>query len=122
MALQRDEMDFSAGWFDTYKGYPSMRKIKSESDIIAAADRYLSVPPMRESIFNSIKRGETDRRFAHLIIVGTQIPSGISAVSNGCSVTLLLYGHAGDEMLQGGVSIIGFDEYSYRRQLAGLEV
>lgn len=121
-ALQRAGMDFSAGWFDAEKGYLAIQKITSEEDITAAADQYMAVPPTQESVLNSIERGETDRRFAHLIMAGYEIPSGTDLISNGCKITLLLCGHSYSETMEGGISIIGFDEYSYSSQLAGLEV
>ena len=98
------------------------RTIKNEQELIAAADEYLAVPSAGRCAFESIDRSTADNRFAHVIVVGSQVPSGIKEISNGCQVTLFMYGAQTDGMIEAGAEVIGFDEKSFSSELAGVEV
>ena len=115
-------LDFTAGWTEPESGHPVFRKITDELSYADASDEYLSVPAITRSAFERIERGIIDSRFAHLILVGSQIPQGIDSITNGCQVTLLMYGVQGYSRTEGGTVIIGFDEETYMTELANLEV
>ena len=120
-SLCMEDFDFSIGWTDPASGLPVFRKVANEADLIAATDDYLSVPATTRSAFEIIERGITGYRFAHLIMVGSQVPAGIDAISNGCQVSLLLYG-AERSRTSDGANIVGFDEHNYDSELGGIEI
>ena len=113
---------FTAGWTDPDSGIPVLRTIRNEEELIAAADEYLAVPAIAKSAFESISRDIIDSRFAHLILAGSRIPDGIDAITNGCQVTLLMYGADSYGKTDSGSAIIGFNESTYTSDLAGIEV
>lgn len=120
--LREDGLDFTAGWTDPNTGQPVFRKINDELSYAAASEEYLAVPAITRSAFERIERGIIDSRFAHLILVGSQIPQGIDSITNGCQVTLLMYGNQGYSRTDGDTIIIGFDEKTYLNELAYIEV
>ena len=120
--LLKEGLDFTIGWTEPVSGEPVFRKIYTEEDLISAADEYLAVPATTQSAFEVIERGVIDSRFAHLIMAGSQIPAGLETITNGCQVTLLLYGAASEGRMDSGAAIIRIDEHSYRSELADIEV
>lgn len=120
--LMSEGVDFTAGWTSPDTGEPVFRRIRDELSYLDASEEYLAVPAITQSAFERIERGIIDRRFAHLIMVGSQIPYGIDSITNGCQVTLLMYGVEGYSKTDAGTAIIGFDESTYMNELAQLEV
>lgn len=120
--LMSEGVDFTAGWTSPDSGEPVFRRIRDELSYLDASEEYLAVPAITQSAFERIERGIIDSRFAHLIMVGSQIPYGIDSITNGCQVTLLMYGVEGYSKTDAGTAIIGFDESTYMNELAQLEV
>ena len=120
--LMSEGVDFTAGWTRPDTGEPVFRRIRDELSYLDASEEYLAVPAITQSAFERIERGIIDSRFAHLIMVGSQIPYGIDSITNGCQVTLLMYGVEGYSKTDAGTAIIGFDESTYMNELAQLEV
>lgn len=120
--LKSENVNFTAGWTDPLTGTPVFRKINDDLSYNEASEEYLAVPATTRSAFERIERGIIDSRFAHLILVGSQIPQGIDSIANGCQVTLLMYGVQGYSRTDGGTMIIGFDEESFMTELAEIEV
>ncbi|MBQ3290798.1 MAG: DUF58 domain-containing protein [Mogibacterium sp.] len=120
--LMSEGVDFTAGWTSPDTGEPVFRRIRDELSYLDASEEYLAVPAITQSAFERIERGIIDSRFAHLIMVGSQIPYGIDSITNGCQVTLLMYGVEGYSKTDAGTAIIGFDESTYMNELAQLEV
>ena len=79
------------------------------------------MPSAGPSAFGRIERDIAESRYAHIIIVGSRIPEGIEAITNGCQVTLLLYGAEGSTS-ETNLTIAGFHRGSYQKELAGIEV
>ena len=121
-SLSREGFAFNAGWTDPDTGEPVIRRISNEEDLIAAADDYLAVPATTRSAFEAIDRDIIDSRFAHLIMAGSQIPEGIDSITNGCQVTLLMYGAATEGRTDSGADVIGFNENTYQTELTSIEV
>ena len=115
-------VDFTAGWTDPETREPVYAKVTNEEELLSIADAYLSVPAVSNSAFEVIERGTVDSRFAHLIIVGSKMPSGIESISNGCQVTLLMYDAAREGRNEAGANIIRIDENSYTSELSELEI
>jgi len=115
-------VDFTAGWTDPKTGLPVFKRIRDELGYLDATDEYLSVPATTQSAFERIERGIIDSRFAHLVMVGSQIPKGIDSIANGCQVTLLMYGGEGYTRTDAGAVMIGFDEETYISELARIEI
>lgn len=111
----------SIGWTDPDTGRAVIRKIKEKNDITAAADEYLAMPAAMHSAFERIERDIAESRYAHIVFVGSMIPDGIEAISNGCQVTVLLYGDTG-AVTENNVTTVGFDADSYKSDLAGIEI
>ena len=106
--LRMEDISFSVTWPEEGGLPPVIRKIMSDEDLASAADGYLAVPASRESLFEGGQSRLADNRFAHMVIVGPQLPSGISQQVNGCSITALIYGYGGTLNMD-GTQIIGFD-------------
>jgi hypothetical protein len=119
--LIADGLSIIAGWTNPDTHEPVFRSVASEEDIINASEEFLAIPATTRSAFEHIERGITESRFAHLIIVGSQIPSGLDSISNGCQVTLLMYGLEGSAS-ETNLSITGFRRGTYKTELAGVEV
>lgn len=121
-SLSLDGLSYTAGWTNPETGTPMLRTVNTEYDLAEIADEYLAVPATIRSAFEIIDRGLIDSRFAHLILVGSRIPDGIDSISNGCKVTMLMYGADDEVRMDAGVSLIGFDKNSYMADLAAIEV
>lgn len=121
-SLCNDDMDFNACWTSPETGEPVLRRITCEEDLLAAADEYLAVPATTRSAFETIERGKIDSRFAHLIMTGSQIPVGLESITNGCQVTLLMYGSETEGRTDSGAMVIGFDENTYTSELVEIEI
>ena len=120
-SILSDGYILSAGWTDTQTGKAVIHRIQNEADAAAAADEYLAVPSSGPSAFNRIERDIAESRYAHIIIVSSRIPEGIEAITNGCQVTILLYGAEGTAS-ETNLTITGFSRGSYMNELAGIEV
>lgn len=120
-AFRAEGFDFSVGWTDPESGAAVIRKIRDDVDLGIATDELLAVPATGQSAFERIERGIVDSRFAHLILVSSRIPAGIESITNGCQVTLILYGETGSVSSE-SISVIGFNENTYKSELAGIEV
>lgn len=120
-SILNDGYVLSAAWTDPDTGKAVIRKIQDETEASAAADEYLAVPSAGPSAFGRIERDIAESRYAHIIIVGSRIPEGIEAITNGCQVTLLLYGAEGSTS-ETNLTIAGFHRGSYQKELAGIEV
>lgn len=121
-SLSDSMMPFTAGWTDPATGLPVFRKVMNDHDLAAASDEYLAIPAVTQSAFEKIEREIIDSRFAHLIIVGSRIPDGLNSITNGCQVTILMYGTDMSGKTDEGATFIGFDEQTYKTELAGIEV
>lgn len=119
--LRRDNMGLSIGWTDPETGRAVIRKISEETELTAAADEYLAVPASMHSAFSRIERDIAERRYAHIVIVGSMIPEGLDAIGNGCMVTVLMYGENGS-VTENNVNITGFGDKTYVSDLAGIEI
>lgn len=120
-AFRKYGMEFSAGWTDASTGKPVIQKISDDGDFEHAVDEMLSVSSTAPGAFEKIDRNVSESRFAHLMLVSSRIPEGIESITNGCQVTVLLYGDGGSST-RGGLSVIGFNESNFRSELAGIEV
>jgi hypothetical protein len=118
-ALKDDDIDFSVCFNDENEEL-IWRKISSDEDIRAVSDEYLRIPARREASCDFFGIINAETRFAHLIFIGTQVPEAILAISSGCRVTAIIAG--GGDGSEGMVQVIGFDEKSYKTELAGMEV
>lgn len=120
-SILNDGYALSAAWTDPDTGKAVIRRLSDETEAMAAADEYLAVPSAGPSAFGRIERDIAESRYAHIIIVGSRIPEGIEAITNGCQVTLLMYGAEGTTS-QTNFTITGFHRGSYKTELAGIEV
>ncbi len=118
-ALKEDDIDHSI-CFNGEDDELIWRKITSEEDISAACEEFLRVPAKREPSCDFFGIMNARARFAHLIFIGTQVPDAVLSISSGCRVTALIAG--GGDRSEGMVQMIGFDEKSYKTELAGMEV
>ena len=110
-----------AGWTDPVTGKAVIRRVADDNEAAAAADEYLAVPAVLPGAFSGISRGIADDRYAHVVIVGSRIPSNIDAIANGCSVTVLKYGEIGS-FTDGSMTVVGFDKATYVSDTAGIEI
>ena len=120
-SILNDGYALSAAWTDPLTGKAVIRRIQNETEASAAADEYLAVPSAGPSAFGRIERDIAESRYAHIIVVGSRIPEGIEAITNGCQVTLLMYGLEGSAS-ETNLSITGFRRGTYKTELAGVEV
>lgn len=119
--LRQRASGLSVGWTDPETGKAVIRKIQEETDFHAAADEFLAMPATMHSAFSRIERDIAESRYAHIVIVGSRIPDGIDAIANGCQVTVLLYGETG-AATENNVTTIGFENNTYKSDLAGIEI
>ena len=120
-SILNDGYALSAGWTNPDTGKAVIRRIQDEAEAASAADEYLAVPSSGPSAFGRIERDVAESRYAHIIIVSSRIPEGIEAITNGCQVTILLYGADGTAS-ETNLTIAGFSRGSYKNELAGIEV
>ena len=109
------------GWTDPVTGRAVIRRIADDSEAAAAADEYLAVPADMPSAFESIDRGASNDRYAHVVIVGSRIPRNIDVLANGCNVTVLKYGDWGS-FTEGSMTVVGFYANTYLSDTAGIEI
>lgn len=120
-SLRLNDFIFSIAWTDPLTGEAVIRRIENEEDETSAADEYLAVPSSSPSAFRKIERDVIENRFAHVVVVGSRIPEEIDDITNGCEVTVLMYGSKGS-FTDKNLTVIGFDSGSYATDVAGLEV
>ena len=120
-ALTLSDMIFSISWTDPVTGEAVIRRIESQEEAASAADEYLAVPAFVPSAFRRISRDIIESRFAHVIIVGSKIPEDIENITNGCQVTVLMYGTR-ESFSDKNLTVIGFDAGSYQTDASGIEV
>ena len=120
-SLRLNDFVFSAAWTDPNTGEAVIRRIENEEDEAAAADEYLAVPASAPSAFRRIERDVIESRFAHVVIVGSRIPEEIGDITNGCEVTVLMYGTK-ESFTDKNLTVIGFEAGSYATDIAGVEV
>ena len=119
--LRSRDVTCYAGWTDPISGGDVIRRITDDIGEAEAADEYLAVPAVVPGAFGRIRRGIADDRFAHVVIVGSQIPDNIDAIANGCSVTVLRYGENGS-FTEGNMTVVGFETATYINDTAGVEI
>ena len=95
--------------------------IISDEDASAAADEYLAVPAAMPSAFQKIARNLIEDRYAHVIIVGSRIPANIEDITNGCQVTVLMYGGS-HSFTDKNLNVAGFGAKTVATDIAGLEL
>ena len=120
-ALRQNDFVFSVAWTDPDTGEAVIRRIENEEDEASAADEYLAVPASAPSAFRRIERDITENRYAHVVIVGSRIPEEIGNITNGCEVTVLMYGTR-DSFTDKNLTVIGFEAGTYRTDVAGVEI
>lgn len=119
--LRQDNVSLTIAWSDALTGRAVMRKIRDEDELKQAADEYLAAPASVPGAFANIDRSFADTRYAHVVIVGGKIPTGLEAIANGCSVTVLMNGTSGITT-ENNVKVIGFENDTYKEDLAGMVV
>ena len=120
-ALRQNDLVFSIAWTDPETGEAVIRRIENEEDEGSAADEYLAVPASAPSAFRRIERDVTENRYAHVVIVGSRIPEEIGNITNGCDVTVFMYG-TGEFFTDKNLTVIGFEADSFMSDVAGFEV
>ena len=120
-AMREEEMVLSAGWTDPMTGEAAVRRILTDEDAAAAADEYLAVPASIPSAFQKISRNIIEDRYAHVIIVGSRIPGNIEDITNGCQVTVLMYGGA-HSFTDKNLAVAGFSAKTAATDIAGIEL
>ena len=120
-AMREDDMIISAGWTDPQTGDAAVHRIITDEDASAAADEYLSVPAAMPSAFQKIARNLIEDRYAHVIIVGSRIPANIEDITNGCQVTILMYGGS-HSFTDKNLTVAGFGAKTAAADIAGLEL
>ena len=120
-AMREDDMIISAGWTDPQTGDAAVRRIITDEDASAAADEYLAVPASKPSAFRKIERNLIEDRYAHVIIVGSRIPANIEDITNGCQVTVLLYGGT-HSFTDKNLNVAGFGAETAAADIAGVEL
>lgn len=120
-AMREDDMIISAGWTDPQTGDAAVRRIITDEDASAAADEYLAVPASLPSAFRKIERNLIEDRYAHVIIVGSRIPANIEDITNGCQVTVLMYGGT-HSFTDKNLNVAGFGAKTAAEDIAGMEL
>ena len=120
-AMRENDMIISAGWTDPMTGEAAVRRIITDEDVSAAADEYLAVPAAMPSAFRKIERDLIEDRYAHVIIVGSRIPENIEDITNGCQVTVLMYG-GGQSFTDKNLTVAGFSADTAAADIAGVEL
>ena len=120
-AMRENDMVLSAGWTDPETGVATVRRINTDDDASAAADEYLAVPAATPSAFRKIERNLMEDRYAHVVIVGSRIPANIEDITNGCQVTILMYGGT-HSFTDKNLTVAGFGAKTCASDIAGIEV
>ena len=120
-AMRENDMILSAGWTDPLTGEAAIRRIITDEDASLAADEYLAVPATIPSAFRKIERNLIEDRYAHVVIVGSRIPANIEDITNGCQVTVLMYGGA-HSFTDKNLTVACFEAATCASDIAGVEV
>ena len=121
-ALRREGLEFSACWTEPENNYLSVTKINDDEDLQHVKDRCLAVPRTDGDLCGQLLDWQSSHRSAHLIIVGTDKPSGIERLAGSCKVTLLLLEHSGSISIEDGLSVYGYGKRTYAGDLAHIEI
>ena len=120
-SLRLSDIAFNVGWTDPVTDKVVIYRIVTEDDYNAAVDNFLAVPASTPSAFSKMETDISESRYARVIIVGPRVPADIENLTNGCEATVLMYGgssgHGGT-----GVTVLGFDSYSYKEGLSLVEL
>ena len=120
-SMRENDMILSAGWTDPATGEAAVRRIITDDDAALAADEYLAVPASTPSAFRKIERNLIEDRYAHVVIVGSRIPANIEDITNGCQVTILMYGGS-HSFTDKNLTVAGFSADTCASDIAGVEV
>ena len=120
-SLRLSEIAFNVGWTDPATDKVVIYHVVTEDDYNNAIDSFLAVPVSAPSAFSKIESDISENRYARVIIVGPRIPADIENLTNGCEATVLMYG-GGSGLSSTGVSVLGFDSYSYKESLSMVEL
>lgn len=120
-SLRLSDIVFNAGWTDPATGEVVVHRIVTEEDYHQAVEGFLAVPAAAPSAFGKIESSMIDSRYARVIIVGPRVPEDIENITNGCEATVLMYGASGVHS-GAGVSVLGFDSYTFRDELSTVEL
>ena len=120
-SLHLSDLAFNAGWTDPVSGKVEIRRVVTEEDYQQAVESFLAVPAAVPSAFSKMESSISENRYARVIIVGPRVPNDIENLTNGCEATILMYG--GSNVHEGaGISVLGFDAYTYRSNLSTVEL
>ena len=120
-SLRLSDIAFNVGWTDPATEKVVIYRVVTEEDYNNAVDSFLAVPVSTPSAFNKIESDISDSRYARVIIVGPRVPANIENLTNGCEATVLMYGGGSGHGIA-GVTVLGFDSYSYRESLSTVEL
>ena len=120
-SLRLSDIVFNAGWTDPATGEVVVHRIVTEEDYHQAVEGFLAVPAAAPSAFGKMESSMIDSRYARVIIVGPRVPEDIENITNGCEATVLMYGASGVHS-GAGVSVLGFDSYTFRDDLSTVEL
>ena len=120
-SLRLSDIVFNAGWTDPATGEVVVHRIVTEEDYHQAVEGFLAVPAAAPSAFGKMESSMIDSRYARVIIVGPRVPEDIENITNGCEATVLMYGASGGHA-GAGVSVLGFDSYTFRDDLSTVEL
>ena len=116
---------YRAGWREPETDDLQMWSLNGEEDFAAMLEALLELPPKADG---SVARRFTQELghcgYAHVILVGGQIPEGAENLYNGNRVSLLLTAEsgAGEGLQPDGTYVRLFDSKDYPSQLSRLEV
>jgi hypothetical protein len=118
-AALREGYSISACWIDPEKGGAIIRKVNTEQQAEQLADEYLACPAA--GAHDSLLTFLAESRYAHIVIVGSDVPGGISALAYGSMITVLVCGHSQRGNSE-GISVIGFDETGFEKTLSAIDI
>ena len=118
-AALKDGHSISACWIDPEKGGAIIRKLSTEQQAEQMAEEYLACPAagMQDMLLTFL----ADSRYAHIVIVGSDVPDGISALAYGSMITALVCGQARRGGAD-GIAVIGFDETGFEKTLSAIDI
>ena len=120
-SLRLSDLVFNAGWTDPESGEVVIQRVVTEDDYQQAVESFLAVPAAAPSAFGKMESSISESRYARVIIVGPRVPEDIENLTNGCEATILMYG--GSVVHESaGVSVLGFDSYTFREDLSTVEL
>ena len=118
-AALKEGHSISACWIDPEKGGAIIRKVNTEQQAEQMADEYLACPAV--GTHDTLMTFLAESRYAHIVIVGSDVPAGISTLAYGSMITVLVCGHS-QIGSSDGISVIGFDETGFEKTLAALDI